>query len=85
MPEGTMSVLHTCIERRIPLVVATTGFSEAQKRDIEAAAHHTALLIASNMSLAVNVLFKLVREAALALKDSCPGSPRHAVRRGLFR
>lgn len=68
-PEGTMSVLHTCIERRIPLVVATTGFSDAQRRDIEAAAHHTALLMAPNLSLVVNVLYKLVREAAIALKD----------------
>ena len=69
MPEGAMNVLKTCIERRIPLVVATTGFSEAQIRDIEAAAHHTALLMAPNMSLVVNVLFKLVRQAAEALKD----------------
>ena len=68
-PEGTMSVLHTCIERKIPLVVATTGLSDAQKREVEAAAHHTAILLAPNMSLVVNVLFKLVRQAALALKD----------------
>ncbi len=69
MPDGTMSVLHTCIERQIPLVVATTGHTDVQQCEIEAAAHHTALLMAPNMSLVVNVLFKLVREAALALKD----------------
>src|SRR5207302_9925782 len=69
MPEGTMHILKKCIDRQIPLVVATTGFSDEQRRDIEAAAHHTALLMAPNMSLVVNVLFKLVREAALALKD----------------
>src|SRR5471030_695653 len=43
-PAGTMNVLHTCIERKIPLVVATTGLSDAEKRDVEAAAHHTAIL-----------------------------------------
>ncbi len=69
MPEGTMHVLKICLERKIPLVVATTGFSDTQKREIEAAAHHTALLMAPSMSLVVNVLVKLVREAALALKD----------------
>jgi 4-hydroxy-tetrahydrodipicolinate reductase len=69
MPEGTMSVLKTCVERQIPLVVATTGHTDAQHRDIEAAAHRTGILFAPNMSLVVNVLFKLVREAALALKD----------------
>jgi 4-hydroxy-tetrahydrodipicolinate reductase len=69
MPEGTMTVLPWCVERRIPLVVATTGHTAEQRRDIEAAAHHTALLMAPNMSLAVNVLFQLVRQAATLLKD----------------
>jgi 4-hydroxy-tetrahydrodipicolinate reductase len=69
LPEGTMGVLKTCVDRKIPLVVATTGHSETQKRDIEAAAHHTAILMAPNMSLVVNVLFKLVAQAAAALKD----------------
>ncbi len=69
LPEGTMNVLQTCVSRRIPLVVATTGHSESQRREIEGAAHHTAVLMAPNMSLVVNVLFKLVRQAAEALKD----------------
>ncbi|MGH7168807.1 MAG: 4-hydroxy-tetrahydrodipicolinate reductase [Gemmataceae bacterium] len=67
MPEGTMTVLPMCVERRIPLVVATTGHTAEQRRDIEAAAHQTALLMAPNMSLSVNVLFQLVRQAATLL------------------
>src|SRR5579885_2381365 len=63
-PEGTMAVLPTCVQRRIPLVVATTGHTAAQRQEIEAAAHETALLMAPNMSLAVNLLMKLVRQAA---------------------
>jgi 4-hydroxy-tetrahydrodipicolinate reductase len=63
-PEGTMHVLPVCTARRIPLVVATTGFSAAQRQRVEEAAHETALLMTPNMSLAVNVLFRLVREAA---------------------
>ncbi|HYV35686.1 MAG TPA: 4-hydroxy-tetrahydrodipicolinate reductase, partial [Gemmataceae bacterium] len=69
LPEGTMSVLPVCVERKIPIVVATTGHSPAQKRDIEAAAHHTALLMAPNMSLAVNVLMYLCKQAGALLKD----------------
>src|SRR6266478_371847 len=69
MPEGTMMVLPWCVQRRIPLVVATTGHTAAQKKEIEAAAHETALLMAPNMSLAVNVLMKLVGQAAEALRD----------------
>ena len=67
-PEGTMAVLPTCIDRRIPLVVATTGHTPEQRREIEAAAHQTALLMAPNMSLSVNVLFQLVRQAATLLR-----------------
>ena len=71
MPEGTMTVLPACVARRIPLVVATTGHTPEQRRRIEEAAHETALLMAPNMSLSVNVLFRLVKEAAelLAGKD----------------
>jgi 4-hydroxy-tetrahydrodipicolinate reductase len=68
-PEGTMSVLPTCMARRIPLIVATTGHTAAQRREIESAAHDTALLFAPNMSLAVNLLMKLVGQAAHALRD----------------
>jgi 4-hydroxy-tetrahydrodipicolinate reductase len=63
-PEGTMNVLPLCVERRIPLVVATTGHTTQQKKDIEEAAHETALLMAPNMSLSVNILFHLVRKTA---------------------
>jgi 4-hydroxy-tetrahydrodipicolinate reductase len=68
MPEGTMKVLPVCAGRRIPLVVATTGHTPQQRQEIEAAAHETALLMAPNMSLSVNVLFQLVRQAARLLK-----------------
>ncbi len=68
MPEGTMTVLPVCVQRRIPLVVATTGHTSEQKREIEAAAHETAVLQSPNMSLVVNVLFKLVKEAGAALR-----------------
>lgn len=69
VPEAAMGVLKSCVERKIPLVIGTTGFSVPQKADIEAAAHHTAVLLAPNLSLVVNVLYKLVRQAAAALKD----------------
>ena len=68
MPEGTMAVLPLCLERKIPLVVATTGHTKEQIAEIEAAAHHIALLMAPNMSLAVNLLMKLVKQAGEALK-----------------
>ncbi len=69
MPEGTMSVLKVCTERRIPLVLATTGHTDEQLAIIEESAHETALLFAPNMSLSVNVLFELVRQTGEMLKN----------------
>lgn len=67
-PAGTMAVLPVCVARQIPIVVATTGHTDAQKAEIEAAAHMTAVLFAPNMSLVVNLLFKLVKLTAESLK-----------------
>ena len=66
-PEGTEGALVLCLPRRIPLVVATTGHTGVQRETIEEAAHDIALLMAPNMSLAVNVLFHLVKDAARLL------------------
>jgi 4-hydroxy-tetrahydrodipicolinate reductase len=49
-------------------VVATTGHPAHQRKEIEEAAHETALLTAPNMSLSVNVLYQLVRQAAQLLR-----------------
>jgi 4-hydroxy-tetrahydrodipicolinate reductase len=63
-----MTVLKPCAARRIPLVIATTGHSPEQRREIEAEAHETAILMAPNTSLAMNVLMKLLAQAAEILK-----------------
>jgi 4-hydroxy-tetrahydrodipicolinate reductase len=68
-PEGTTAVLPTCVARKIPLVVATTGHTPRQKAEIEEASHETAVLMAPNMSLAVNVLMNLVAQASKMLRD----------------
>jgi 4-hydroxy-tetrahydrodipicolinate reductase len=66
-PEGTKHALDRCLQRRVPLVVATTGHTPEQREEIEAAAHQIALLYSPNMSLAVNTLFALVGQAAKML------------------
>jgi len=69
VPAALSSLLKVCVERRIPLVAATTGLTPAQKAELEAAAQSIPLLWAPSMSIAVNLTMKLVREAARALKD----------------
>lgn len=66
-PEGTMAHLAVCRELGIKLVIGTTGFSEAQKAEIAAAAQDIAIVMAPNMSVGVNVTLKLLEMAAKAL------------------
>ncbi len=66
-PEGTMAHLAACRELGVKLVIGTTGFSDAQKADIAAAAKDIAIMIAPNMSVGVNVTLKLLEMAAKAM------------------
>lgn len=66
-PEGTLAHLAVCAEKGIKAVIGTTGFSEAQKAEITACAHQTAIVFAPNMSVGVNVTLKLLQMAAKAL------------------
>jgi 4-hydroxy-tetrahydrodipicolinate reductase len=69
-PAGSLKIAEVCRDRGIPLVVATTGFEPEQKAELEKAAERIPLLISPNLSRAVNLLMKLVGEAARALGDS---------------
>jgi 4-hydroxy-tetrahydrodipicolinate reductase len=69
LPEAVEPVIDTCVEKRLPLVTATTGLDENLVRKREAAAEKIPLLWAPNMSLAVNLAMKLSELAAGALKD----------------
>lgn len=60
-------LLHYCGERRMPVVLCTTGLSEEQLRLVEETAKKTAILRSANMSLGVNLLLKLVADAAKTL------------------
>jgi 4-hydroxy-tetrahydrodipicolinate reductase len=66
-PEGTMAHLALCRELGVKLVIGTTGFSDAQKAEIKAAAKDIAIMMAPNMSVGVNVTLKLLEMAAKAL------------------
>ncbi len=69
VPAAAEKIIESCRQRKIPLVVATTGFDEAQMTKLRAAAREIPLLWSPNMSLAVNLTMKLAEVAANALKD----------------
>ncbi|WP_409976604.1 4-hydroxy-tetrahydrodipicolinate reductase [Variovorax sp. CY25R-8] len=66
-PEGTMAHLAVCRELGVQAVIGTTGFSDAQKAEIAEIAKDIAIVMAPNMSVGVNVTFKLLEMAAKAL------------------
>jgi 4-hydroxy-tetrahydrodipicolinate reductase len=66
-PEGTLAHLAVCRELGVQAVIGTTGFSDAQKAEIAEIAKDIAIVMAPNMSVGVNVTFKLLEMAAKAL------------------
>lgn len=70
-PVATQTLLECIIENDIrkPLVIATTGFNKHQQNLLLEASNKTPILYATNMSLGVAVLNKLVALASKALRD----------------
>ncbi|HEX2540969.1 MAG TPA: 4-hydroxy-tetrahydrodipicolinate reductase [Caldimonas sp.] len=68
-PEGTLAHLALCRELGVAAVIGTTGFDAAQKAQIAAHAEHTAIVMAPNMSVGVNVVLKLLEVAGRALAE----------------
>lgn len=72
-PEGVTAVVDLCEERRTPLVLATTGLSKEQRQRVDEAAQSIPIVKAPSMSMAVNLLMKLVGEAASVLNENTAG------------
>ncbi len=68
-PAGTMHWLEYCLTYKRAMLIGTTGHTPEQLAEIEAAAKRIPLLKASNMSVAMNLMFKLVGQIAAALGD----------------
>jgi 4-hydroxy-tetrahydrodipicolinate reductase len=67
--EATVAHALACAERGCALVIGTTGHDTAQRTELEAIARRIPIVLAPNMSLGVNVLFKLAELAARALDE----------------
>tara|TARA_B100000686_G_scaffold323451_1_gene378207 strand:- start:790 stop:1596 length:807 start_codon:yes stop_codon:yes gene_type:complete len=69
-PEGTIQHLAVCRSEGVKMVIGTTGFSVEQKNMLKEASKDIALVVAPNMSVGVNVTFKLLDIAAKVLGES---------------
>lgn len=70
-PEGTLAHLAFCTENDKKMVIGTTGFDEAGKAAIRQAAEKIGIVFASNYSVGVNLVFKLLEKAARVMGESC--------------
>ncbi|HIT25396.1 MAG TPA: 4-hydroxy-tetrahydrodipicolinate reductase [Candidatus Enterenecus avicola] len=66
-PSALVTLLEMCQARHLPVVLATTGYDQAQLEAISEAARHIPVFRSANMSLGVNVLLDLVKKAAAVL------------------
>ena len=69
-PAALDGLLAFALERKVPLVLATTGYSDEQLAQIDEASKHIPIFRSANMSLGINVLLELVKKAAAVLGDS---------------
>lgn len=63
-------LLDYCAEHKVPCVLCTTGLSGAQLEKVEAVSEKVAVLKSANMSLGINMLLKLLKEAAQILSPA---------------
>jgi len=68
-PEGTLAHVEACRRLGVRMVIGTTGFRPEQKQAIADAAKSIAIVMAPNMSVGVNLTFKLAEIAARVLNE----------------
>ncbi|MCY6395170.1 4-hydroxy-tetrahydrodipicolinate reductase [Actinobacillus pleuropneumoniae] len=70
-PEGTLEHIKFCVANGKKMVIGTTGFDYAGKQAIQTAAEQISIVFASNYSVGVNLVFKLLEKAAKVMGDYC--------------
>ena len=64
------NLLDYCLNKKLPVVLCTTGLSEEQMGKVKEASKEIAVLKSANMSLGVNLLIKLLKESAPVLGNA---------------
>ncbi len=83
-PETTMHNIKVCLAHDKKMVIGTTGFDEASLKTLREAAERIAIVFAANFSVGVNLVLKLLKQAAEVLNDGydievIEGHHRHKV------
>ena len=64
VPEATIVNLNACVKYKVNMVIGTTGLTPPQIAQIKKASKKIAIVFSSNMSVGVNVVFGLIRQAS---------------------
>ncbi len=67
---ATGELLGYCLERRLPLVIAATGHTEAERALIEEAAGHIPIFFSANMSIGIALLARMAQKAAAVFPEA---------------
>jgi 4-hydroxy-tetrahydrodipicolinate reductase len=81
LPAAAELIAQTCLAQKVPLVMGTTGFSDAQQQNLRTTAATIPVLQAPNMSVAVNLAMKLADVAGQALRDHPSGADVEIIER----
>ncbi|HUE73871.1 MAG TPA: 4-hydroxy-tetrahydrodipicolinate reductase [Pirellulaceae bacterium] len=81
VPEAATTVTRLCVDRKIPLVMATTGLTKETKELLARAAEKIPVVYSPSMSTTVNLAMRLVAKAAEVLKDVPAGADVEIIER----
>ena len=70
VPDAVVNIVHRCVQRKLPLVIATTGFGHETEKEIRAAADSIPIVWSLNMSLAVSLTKHMAQTIAQALHNA---------------
>ena len=68
-PEASLQFLELCARYQKPMVIGTTGFNQAQKLQVATFAEQIPVVLAPNMSVGVNLMWKLLEMTAQVMGD----------------
>ncbi len=69
LPEAADKVTDYCVKNSLPLVMCTTGLSDAQVKKLKEASKQIPVLRSANMSVGVNLLIRVLKEVSKKLSD----------------
>jgi len=72
LPGATTEHLKKCLEKKVPIVIGTTGFSIEEEKTIVDASQDIPIVFSPNMAVGVNVLFDIVADVSRILNSDSP-------------